>query len=526
MKTTKAFIRAIALMAVFAMLLGFGGCIKTYNDDPTVIKCGSVKIGLQRFLTAFQNSDYYQYYQQGYIDASTYSDYVVNELTSYGVQLDQAKKQGFTLTDDDKAEIQSNVDDAVKSYLEQNYASAIDSTITDETAKYDAEMELFLKDLKSNGSSLKKYRADLEESYTNSALINKLRDSVIGDITVNNEDVQKYFDDNLNTSTTIANFNTAFSNFVSGASSSIPSYMPVVKAAEADDEAEDEEGDSSSDDTALTEYDAMFSVLHLLLKFDEEAGSDVTDLAAYAEEQDKEFTTSRSFVEDKIATLDAQQFIDDLCFNEDVCDDPGMLESGHQFFGYIMSEQLIDSYYEGFGNAAMMLKYPDWQPKTEETDDADADADDAEETPEVDHGYTRMTLSDGTEIMRVYTTAGIHYIILNPNNWNCMYGEDGKLLAPIYDGDELVKDGDSIVTTAGNITKEVFDTIEDALSHIGDKDSEDFVATTCKSLYDIFNNGALTTAQNEVYTAKFNEWKEATKITVKNKIIKTLTTGV
>ena len=159
MKPTKAIVRIIAVMATLAILFSFSGCIKSYNNDPTVVKCGSEKLGLQRFMSIFQNSDYYQYYQQGYIDSKTYADYVINELTSYGVQLDQAKKQGITLTAEEEQKLQDDVDSQLKEYLDSTYAKSIDSAITDATEKYNAEMEKFVEDLKAAGSSFKKYRA-------------------------------------------------------------------------------------------------------------------------------------------------------------------------------------------------------------------------------------------------------------------------------------------------------------------------------------------------------------------------------
>ena len=522
MKNNRTFVRIIAVMLLAVMLFAFVGCDDYVNNNPTVVKCGSVELGFQRFLNAFQNSSYYQYYAQGYIDADSYKEFIVNDLVSYGVQLDQAKKQGLTLTAEEEAEVIADADEQIKSYLDSNYADQIASTITDEEAKYQAELELLDKALKTNGSSYKEYRAQVEEDLRNSALIEKLRNSVIGDITVDNDEVKKYFEDNYSDTTTLDTFYNNFSNYITGSSTSIPTYMPIPKAAEP---AEGEDGETA-EAAEPNPYDELFSVLHLLVKFDTEPGDDVTDLPAYAAE-DKNVSQNLTFVEDQLASLTSEEFINTLCFNGDVCEDPGMAKGCYQFFGYTMAESLISKYYEGFGNAAMMLKYPEWEPaEEEETADAsatpDPNATEAPEEPEVDHGYERFTLADGVEVMRVFTNAGVHYIILNPNDWTAMYNEEGKLQAVMYEGDEPVKDGDSYVTFDGSkVSQEVFDAMQEAFSHVGDTgENEDFVASTCKTVYDLFNSGALTSKQNEAYTAKYNEWKEATNVTVDYNVIK------
>ena len=369
-------------------------------------------------------------------------------------------------------------------------------------------MELFVKDLKANGTSLKAYRADLEESIRNSALVNKLRDSVVGDITVNDDDVKSYFNDNMSTTTAISTFNSNFSSFISGSSSTIPSYMPIVKAEEP---AEGEEAKEPNP------YDELFSVLHLLVKFETAPEDDVTDLAAYAAE-DSQLTKTMQLVEEQIPNITAEQFINDYCFSTSFCEDPGMDNECYQYFGYIMSEALIDSYYEGFGEAAMKLKYPDWEPKAEE----ETSETETEEKAEVDHNITPFTLSDGTQIMRVFSGAGVHYVILNPNNWNAMYDEEGKLQVVLYDGENPVKEGDAYKTINGTVTEEQFNAMQEAFSHVGDKKAEDFVASTCKTIYDYFKDAALTAAQNTAYNAKFTEWKDATKIKINESILKGL----
>ena len=292
--------------------------------------------------------------------------------------------------------------------------------------------------------------------------------------------------------------------------------MPVVKAAETTEE----DTESDEETTEPNPYDELFSVQHVLVKFAEEPGADVKDYAAYAAEDD-ELKTQMEFIESRIGDVDLAAFINDFCHNADVCEDPGMEKDSYQFFGYLMAESLISSYYDGFGDAAMMLKYLDWQPE-DETDDSKTE----EETP-YNFDYKLFTLADGNEVMRMYSKAGVHYIVLNPNDWNCMYDpESGMLRVVLYDGEEPVKDGSSYVTTAGNISESVFNAIQEAFSHIGDKDSESFVETTCKSIYDYYSDAALSSAQNEVYGGVYNEWKENTKIKIKDKVVKAFYSNV
>lgn len=517
MKTNRTIVRIIAVLAVAAMLFSFAACEDKPNN-PCAIKCGGTEISISQFQNIYNNfkQTYSQYDTTGSLD---YKTMAINYLTNYGVQLEQARLSGIKLDKDEEAKVQEDVEEQIKSYLTSAYGSSIDSSITDEAEKYEAEMKLFEAALKSSNSNYKSYRSEVENEVRNAALINKLRDSIVGDITVNNDDVLKYFNDNYSTSTTLSSFNSAFSNFISGSSTSLPSYMPVIKAAE-DTESE---SDSDAEATEPNPYDELFSVLHVLIKFETKAGDDVTDLAAYAAE-DRTVSDKMEFVEQQLGSITADKFINDFCFNTDVCEDPGMETQANQYFGYLMAEGLISSYFEGFGNAAMMLKYPDWTPDTEEeTEDAsatEAPEPTEEPEPEVDHGYTPFTLSDGTQVMRVFTTTGVHYLILNPNDWNVMYNEEGKLQTVLYDGENPVMDGDSYVTVAGNISKEVFDAINEAFSHVGDPEAEGYVATTCKSVYDTLNSSALSSAQNEVYSAKCNEWMDQIKVTIKDSVIK------
>lgn len=537
MKSKKTIVRIIAVVMLSAMIAGVVGCNASYNTNPKVMKVGSVDIDFARFATLYNNTDsssnpYYQYLQYGMITREQYANYIIDDLTNYGVQMDQIKVQNITLDETEEADLQKEVDDNIKDYAVKNYGSKVDSSIKEADAKAEAAIELLKQDLKDNGNSFDNYRKNIEESLRNNALIEKLRKTAVGEITVGNDDLKKYFEDNAKTST-VASFKSAMDSFINNQSKSIPLAMPHPEKA-VEDDPETEDNDETKE---ANPYGEFFSVQHVLIKFASEAkDDDAKDLPDYASKEE-EFVAKANAFEAELPNLTTEQFLD-KCHDKSVCEDPGMLTPVYQFFGYLMQEELIDSYYEGFGYAAMKLNFGDeWQPKPEENTDKEASKTEAKEYP-----VEFFTLSDGGKVAKVFTTVGAHYIIVNPNDAFCMYDEDGYFMLPLYDGENVMTDGEGIVTANGHMTQEQFDAVNSFMALItakaeddkADEDTEEQADETTeepenteeteevidlKAIYDYFLGIKKDSMESEKYASIFKEWKDKTNISVNRSLL-------
>lgn len=525
MKSTKAIVRILAVIIVVAMSAGLFGCVSSYRSNPIIAKVGSVKLDLAQYLSLYNNTDansniYYMYMQYGLINAEQYANYILDDLVNYGVQLDQIKVQGITLDDEEEAKVQSDADSQIKSYLESTYASKIDSSIKEDDAKYEAELELLKADLATNNTTFEEYRDNVVDNLRNTALIAKLREVNVKDVTVNNDDVKKYFEENTESAPDVTSFKNAFTSFITAASNAIPLRMPHPELP-VEDDPETEDKDESK---PANKYGEIFSVQHLLFKFKNAAGKDVTDLAAYAEE-DKELSVKMSTFEETISSLTPEQFLA-KCFDKDFCDDPGMQQDAYKYFGYMMQESILSSYYEGFGYAAMKLMFGDeWEPE--------AEGEGENKTEPKTYDVTYFTLADGaTKVAKVFTTSGVHYIILNTNDCFGMYDNDGYLMVPVYEDDQVKTEGANIVTMNGTMTQQKLDEINAILANVKaadhddeDEDEHEHEAVTAKSLYDYCYEAKLSSAQSEKYNEVFKTWRDNTDIVTKKNLLKAFYKG-
>ncbi len=555
MKSKKALVRFAAVVIAVIMCASMFGCISSYKTNPMIAKVGNVKLDLNQYLTLYNNTDsstnmYYAYLQYGIINREQYANYILDDLVNYGVQLDQVEVQGITLDETEEADVVAKAEEQIKSYCDTTYKSKIDSAITDAEEQYKAELELLKEDLKAAGNTFEAYRSNIEDGLRKSALVQKLHDVNVADVTVNNDDVKAYFADNAKTDVTAASFNQSFTNFVTRTAEGAPLFMPHPERA-VEDDPDTADTDESKE---ANPYGEIFSVQHVLIKFTNEAGDADKDLAAYAAE-DKEFTVKMNAFESEISGLDTQGFLD-KCHDKEVCEDPGMLRPAYQYFGYIMQESLLSSYFDGFGYAAMKLKFGEaWEPAAETEENASETADDTSKTDTEQPAYIIkfFDLTDGAKVVKVFTKSGAHYIIVNPNDCFGMYDEDGYLMLPLYEEDQLLTDAEGIVTANGHMTQEQLDKVNEILAFVSaetgepteeatkddadaeaadDENSEDAEEpadaeddeepaepVTAKTLYDFFRAAKLTAMQSEVFTEKFNTWKENTKIVTKKNLL-------
>lgn len=484
MKKTS-FTRLIALFALAAMLLSVCACSAT-NDNPVIAKTGQIKLDFdlyKNFYTSSQN--YYLYAQYNLYTAEEYRDMILDQVIAFGVCLDQCRIQGITLNEEEEAELAKEVQKSIDDQL-ATYASRVDASITDEEAIREAEMELLLAQIESNGFTYDDYVAEIEESLRSNMLLDKLRDSVYAEVSIEDGDVRKYFDENIeddresftDKENGISSFYTAWTNFVSG-SGHIPFYNPKD----------------------------VFTVNHLLVEYDENTDSDDPNV-------DPSFSKAKQVDIDMIEKelndgIDLERLLELI---EQFGDDPGMEdEEGYLKYGYMIHEDLVDRYEEGFGYAAMKLYDENWEPAdddddaddtaddtADDADDADDTADDADDADDTTDDTTDDTdddgdddaddtdtdddddeaappelvffeLNDGKKVVRVETELGYHYIYINRT---------------LDSGDLEFEDKDEV----------------------------------WESIYDF----VLDEAKSEEYEERYKVWESETKITIKRSLINSL----
>ena len=119
-------------------------------------------------------------------------DSIINSMLPIYV----AKQAGVTLTAEEEAEVQESLQQEIDS-LYESYAGDVDASITDEDEKRAEEEKLLLADLKANGLTYDKYIKSIEDSLRDEAIANKYIESLLAEVTVTDDDVQAYYDEQL-----------------------------------------------------------------------------------------------------------------------------------------------------------------------------------------------------------------------------------------------------------------------------------------------------------------------------------------
>ena len=410
----KHFAKLIALLVAVLMICSALAC-SAVDSNPTIGKVGKVKLDLNMYYSRYQN--YAQYLSYG-VSGATIAAQIKNELIVYGVALDKCYKLGFDkFTDEEIAEIDAQLDESIKSVLE-GYKDKIDKSITDPTEIYNAEMKLFKAELKKNGMSYKAYVKSIRNSLEENYMLDKLRAYSDADITITDDDIDAFIQEqsitdmeNYQDPEKILDFYSAYTGYQQG-SGMIPLYNP----------------------------ENIFFVKHLLVKYSstkEDAavptGGAQGKNGVWELEGFEKITEVMNYLKSEEATLEG--------FEELIAEkgeDEGMKQDGFKDIGYIMNENFISKYSDGFGYAAMKLYFGrDWEPAEEEeeedtenpgeetenpgeetedpteTEDPDETGDDDEDEPKYTVGYFTVKDADGNDVtvVSVETTYGIHFIV-------------------------------------------------------------------------------------------------------------------
>lgn len=316
----KHTLRALALILVTVMAVAaIAGCSAS-NPNPTVLKIGDVNIGMSRYYSVF--SSYKNMYDSyGFYDVSTteklreFQDMVYDVLIDGYLPLYWANKAGVTLTDEEEAQAEASMSDELESYFE-SYAEDVDSSITDENAIREEEVKLFKKALTNSGWTYNGYLDMMLQNYREQLIMKKFMQSIYDEeVSVSEDDVLTHYNELITEQTaeyseTPSSYYDDYMKYVNGTTT----VQPIVAPA------------------------GYRFCKHILIKF-----------AADGETKDVD-----AIVAEVQAKLDAGEDFDALV--AEYGEDTGMQSEPYITTGYLVSNDILDKYYDGFGAAAMALE--------------------------------------------------------------------------------------------------------------------------------------------------------------------------
>lgn len=319
MQNKRSGMRAALFTLTLALIFAaFAGC-NARVTDPVVGKVGDMEIRFQTYYSVYVNNMYMDQYIYGTYDVSTteayraYQDKIFDTIINSLLPVYVAKQQGITLTDEEEAQVQADLQEQIDS-LYESYASEVDETITDEAEIRAEEEKLLLADLKANGLTYEGYIADVEESLRDQAIGDKYVDSLLADVTVSEEEIQAYYDE---------------------------------KVAYYEDRYEEDAGNYYDDYSSYITNGGLqplvvpegYNYYKHILVMNPEEGEDKDVDAIIAEIYEK---------------IEAGEDFDALI--EEYGEDPGMQSEPYKTEGYILSEANASDYYEEFSEAALALE--------------------------------------------------------------------------------------------------------------------------------------------------------------------------
>ena len=521
MMNKKVFVKLIALLMAAAMLLGVCACSATDNN-PTIGKIGKVKIKLSQYQQIYQQ---YSYYAKSMDD---FNGFIKNQLITYGVTLNKCYELGL-----DKKISQDELQKNVDAKLDQAIASyKVDASITDEAAIRENKLEQFKAALKKQGTSYKAYMKSLKQSELESMMMEMLQEIIYSDVQFDASAFEKYISENTlsqrdSYGKDVSAFMTAYNSYISG-SGMIPLYTP----------------------------NDMFTVKHLLVQYDNSDKVSDTVEGVFTDEQNKKLDEIRKALESGIS-LD--EFVDKYVTNGDYQSDTVFVSAtpdpsatpnpdatpeptadpdspgGYKEHGYIMNENLLSKYFDGFGAAACLLFYgDDWKIPAESASPA-PDATDAPKTtdaPATDAPATDVPATDAPATTDVPSTDA-------PATTDVASTDAPATDAPATDAPTTDKPADNETDPVKKYGIKIYTTTD------GQKIAEVTTKTSGGGVHFIFINERLDAgdtvikAENDdaayrnakkFYTEKmeqdhysecFTEWKNNTKIRMNDKYIDT-----
>lgn len=355
----KHFAKLIALLVAVLMLCSALAC-SAVDSNPTIGKVGKVKLNLNMYYSRYQN--YSQYLSYG-VSGETIANQIKNELIVYAVALDKCYKLGLDkFTEEDEAEIDARLNESIQSVLD-SYSEKIDQSLTDPAEIHEAELKLLKANLKESKISYSSYEKSIRDTIEENYLLEKLRAYSDAEVTITDEDIDAFIGEQSVTDTEnyqdpekILDFYTAYTAYQQG-TGMIPLYNP----------------------------ENVFFVKHLLVKYSSTAedaavptGGAQGANGVWDQQGFDTITEVMNYLNGEDATLEGF-----LSLIDEKGEDEGMKQDGFKDTGYIMNEDFLSKYADGFGYASMKLYFgSDWEPAEEEEESDDDSAEDADDSAE------------------------------------------------------------------------------------------------------------------------------------------------
>lgn len=234
--------KALSALIAVALTLSFAACSKGANNasasnaspsdaaaDPSRDEI-AVRIGKgdDYTVTKGEIEDQYNYmvslYQQygmsapsADADIESMQDDIVDSLITEKMKLYEADQLGVTLSDEQKATVEKQVDDQMNSYTEMFREQATSEGAADVEAR---TMEIFQEQIDAAGMELdvSGFRDFMVKGYTEEALKDALKALITKDVTATDDEIQSYYDNLLSTqkdtyTTTPADYGQAAEDF-------------------------------------------------------------------------------------------------------------------------------------------------------------------------------------------------------------------------------------------------------------------------------------------------------------------------
>lgn len=366
MKRARFRIISIIILAVFISVF-IQGCKLTDDKESTlygltvVMSSKNVDLTVYDFSQSFYSNQYYQYLMFGLIQPDQYCDMIIDDLSNFMYILNAAYDADVDLTDEEREEIDNTIDQQLEQLL-----AGYDEKVPEGTENVREEaIKLFEEDLKNDGLN---YVSFMELAIKNLYMYhtaNKYYKQLSEEISTSEEEVLAYVSEQteVQKDNTILDFSEALNSFIYEGGA-FPVYIP----------------------------EDCFSVNHIYLAFEVLPSDD--DSVSYD-------TESRSEDEESLEALfpETDGFEGFMELETEYGEDPGMDDVSCREYGYIIHPSMDEDYFAGFVYAAMNLHDGEWVP----SDDADY------ELPEL----TFFKLKDETDVVKVMTESGVHYIIVN-----------------------------------------------------------------------------------------------------------------
>ncbi|HRX57662.1 MAG TPA: peptidyl-prolyl cis-trans isomerase [Eubacteriales bacterium] len=209
--------RLLCVLLALSLVLGAAACSLNDDEEATASDAETAYTDEELDQVAVQIGDYtitkgdivdqYDYMVQLYSyygmstptedsEIESMQDSVISTLVSDKIQLYEADLMGITLTDEELADVEAQVEEEMQYYIDSFRADAEDEGAEDPDAR---ALEIFQEQLDAAEMDMDVdgFREYIREEYMNDALKTALEAKVTADVTATDDEIQDYYDENL-----------------------------------------------------------------------------------------------------------------------------------------------------------------------------------------------------------------------------------------------------------------------------------------------------------------------------------------